>query len=199
MYAEIDDSRVQSGSWSRAGQSEAAAVDAHAVAMFLFAQLYIRQAVRPEAMDVWPAASSGMVAESLSPFGATSSLHATSSGGPASPGGANHLPSAGSSGSGSPGVTLGSQGSGQASPSGQQHYTVTNHIHSPGSGGLHGSPFGAPNHHPHSPAPLSHLSLSQLNCLPSASSSGSQHSEPHMPQSPARSNSSTSSQGEQYW
>lgn len=29
----------------------------HAVALFLFAQLYIRQAQRPEAMEVWPTAS----------------------------------------------------------------------------------------------------------------------------------------------
>ncbi|KAK9839640.1 hypothetical protein WJX81_002320 [Elliptochloris bilobata] len=36
------------------GGTEASAVDAHAVALFLFAQLYIRQAQRPDAMDVWP-------------------------------------------------------------------------------------------------------------------------------------------------
>lgn len=30
------------------------AVDAHAVGLFLFAQLYQRQAARPDTMDVWP-------------------------------------------------------------------------------------------------------------------------------------------------
>ena len=40
-----------------AGKSEADAVDVHAVTLFLFAQLYIRQVQRPEAMEVWPSAS----------------------------------------------------------------------------------------------------------------------------------------------
>ena len=42
-----------------AGRSEAEGVDAYAVALFLFAQLYIRQGQRPEAMEVWPALSNG--------------------------------------------------------------------------------------------------------------------------------------------
>ena len=37
-----------------AGLSEPDAVDFHAVMIFLFAQLYVRQAQRPEAMEVWP-------------------------------------------------------------------------------------------------------------------------------------------------
>ncbi|KAK9848552.1 hypothetical protein WJX84_011016 [Apatococcus fuscideae] len=36
------------------GLSEPEAVDFHAVMIFLFAQLYVRQAQRPEAMEVWP-------------------------------------------------------------------------------------------------------------------------------------------------
>ncbi|KAK9861271.1 hypothetical protein WJX84_009127, partial [Apatococcus fuscideae] len=36
------------------GLSEPDAVDFHAVMIFLFAQLYVRQAQRPEAMEVWP-------------------------------------------------------------------------------------------------------------------------------------------------
>ncbi|KAK9824118.1 hypothetical protein WJX72_007884 [[Myrmecia] bisecta] len=40
------------------GKTEAEAVEAHAVALFLFAQLYIRQAQRPDAMDVWPSPTS---------------------------------------------------------------------------------------------------------------------------------------------
>ena len=32
----------------------ASTVDIHAVALYLFAQLYIRQAQRADAMDVWP-------------------------------------------------------------------------------------------------------------------------------------------------
>ena len=34
------------------------AVNIHAVALFLFAQLYTRQAQRPDAMDVWPSEAS---------------------------------------------------------------------------------------------------------------------------------------------
>ena len=37
-----------------AGRPEPEIVDAHAIALFLFAQLYVRQAQRPDAMEVWP-------------------------------------------------------------------------------------------------------------------------------------------------
>ena len=36
------------------GQPPAESVEVHAVGMYLFAQLYIRQAQRPEAMETWP-------------------------------------------------------------------------------------------------------------------------------------------------
>lgn len=38
----------------RRQENELEAVDAHAVVLFLFTQLYIRQAQRPDPMDVWP-------------------------------------------------------------------------------------------------------------------------------------------------
>lgn len=55
--------------------SEADAVDVHAVAQFLFAQLYIRQVQRPEAMEVWPTANSTGVpgAEAAAAFGGSPS------------------------------------------------------------------------------------------------------------------------------
>ena len=39
------------------GTSEANVVDVCAVALYMFAQLYIRQAQRADAMDVWPSSS----------------------------------------------------------------------------------------------------------------------------------------------
>ena len=39
------------------GRAEADRADVHAVALYLFAQLYIRQAQRADAMDVWPSSS----------------------------------------------------------------------------------------------------------------------------------------------
>jgi hypothetical protein len=39
------------------GVSEANTVDICAVALYMFAQLYIRQAQRADAMDVWPSSS----------------------------------------------------------------------------------------------------------------------------------------------
>lgn len=39
------------------GSRVAHRVDVYAVALYLFAQLYIRQAQRPDAMDVWPSSS----------------------------------------------------------------------------------------------------------------------------------------------
>ena len=39
------------------GRAEADRADVRAVALYLFAQLYIRQAQRADAMDVWPSSS----------------------------------------------------------------------------------------------------------------------------------------------
>ena len=165
-----------------AGQSEASAVDAHSVALFLFAQLYIRQATRPEAMDVWPTQSAGLVADSLSPFGGAHSTHGMLpvSGGAASPSSQNFFNAFNSP------STSGSAG--PPSPLGVDfHPRVAGHLHAASSS------FGSPSPHAHNPAPLSHSSLSTL---PSLSTAGSHNSDTALPHSPARSNSSNSSAGE---
>ena len=74
-----------------AGKSEADGVDVHAVALFLFAQLYFRQVQRPEAMEVWPSSpgSSPAGAEAAAAFGgspsSSSNMHSMESLAPASP------------------------------------------------------------------------------------------------------------------
>lgn len=47
------------------------AVDAHAMALFLFAQLYIRQSQMQFTMDVWPASPGDASASTTSPRAAT--------------------------------------------------------------------------------------------------------------------------------
>lgn len=55
---EATDGHLRSGLHADGAQADpvpqATAVDVHAAALFLVAQLYIRQCQRPEAMDVWP-------------------------------------------------------------------------------------------------------------------------------------------------
>ena len=47
------------------GISEASTVDACTVALYMFGQLYIRQAQRADAMDVWPSSSPQAAAAGL--------------------------------------------------------------------------------------------------------------------------------------
>lgn len=61
-------------------------MDAHAVALFLFAQLYSRQVQRPEAMEVWPSTSgAGNPAEDPTQNFATPSSMNVETVGPSSP------------------------------------------------------------------------------------------------------------------
>lgn len=88
-----------------AGSSEAGSVDVHAVALFLFAQLYIRQVQRPEAMEIWPSSPGGVTpTEAAAAFGgspsspASSSCHLESGAAPASPARSNSSSSSQGSG-----------------------------------------------------------------------------------------------------